>query len=57
MTLTAPGCGMSDVLKADVENKIRAVPGVAEAAVEVVWDPPWHQSMMSETAKLELGLM
>ena len=57
MTLTAPGCGMSEVLKADVENKIRAVPGAVEAIVEMVWDPPWHQSMMSDAAKLELGLM
>ena len=57
MTLTAPGCGMSEILKTDIENKIREMPGVAEAVVEVVWDPPWNQSMMSDTAKLELGLM
>jgi len=57
MTLTAPGCGMSEILKTDIENKIREMPGVAEAVVAVVWDPPWHQSMMSDAAKLELGLM
>ena len=57
MTLTAPGCGMGEYIKADVEQRIRAVPGVTEAQVELVWDPPWNQAMISEAAKLELGLM
>ena len=55
MTLTAPGCGMGDVLKADAESRVRAVPGVDDALVEIVWDPPWDQSRMSEPARLELG--
>lgn len=57
MTLTAPGCSMGEVIKMDAENKIMGVPGVTEAQVELVWDPPWNQSMISESAKLELGLM
>jgi len=55
MTMTAPGCGMGDVLKAEAEDKIRGVAGVSEAVVEIVWDPPWDQSRMSEAARLELG--
>ncbi|HEY3913321.1 MAG TPA: putative Fe-S cluster assembly protein SufT [Verrucomicrobiae bacterium] len=57
MTLTAPGCGMGPVLQQDVENKVSALPGVKETAVFLVWDPPWNRDMLSETAKLELGLM
>ncbi|HEX3720246.1 MAG TPA: putative Fe-S cluster assembly protein SufT [Verrucomicrobiae bacterium] len=57
MTLTAPGCGMGPVLQQDVESKVSAIPGVKEAAVFLVWDPPWNRDMLSETAKLELGLM
>ncbi len=57
LTLTAPGCGMGDVLKADVEHKIVALPGVAEVNVELVVDPPWNPGMMSEAAKLQLGFM
>ncbi len=57
MTLTAPGCGMADSIKADVENRLLGVPGVLEAQVDLVWDPPWNQGMISEAAKLELGLM
>ena len=57
MTLTAPGCSMGESIKADVENKVASVPGVAEVRVELVWDPPWDQSMLSESARLELGLM
>jgi probable FeS assembly SUF system protein SufT len=57
MTLTAPGCGMSEFLKADLEAKIRNVPGVTDVQVEVVWEPPWNQGMISESARLELGLM
>ena len=56
MSLTAPGCGMADVLKADVERKLSRLPGVREASVEVVFDPPWDPGRMSEAAKLQLGL-
>ena len=55
MSLTAPGCGMSDVLKADVEAKLRRLPEVKEVKVEVVFDPPWNPGRMSEAAKLQLG--
>jgi probable FeS assembly SUF system protein SufT len=57
MTLTAPGCGMGPVLAQDVQRRIEAIPGVARAAVEVVFDPPWNQNMMSEAAKLQLGFL
>lgn len=56
MTLTAPGCGMGPVIQSDVENRIRALPGVARVNVEVVLDPPWSRDMMSEVAQLQLGL-
>jgi len=56
-TLTAPGCGMGDFLRQDVEQKLLAIPGVAGADVQVVLDPPWDQSMMSDVARLQLGLM
>jgi len=56
-TLTAPGCGMGDFLRQDVQQKLLAIPGVAEAEVQVVLDPPWDQSMMSDAARLQLGLM
>ncbi|HUA97638.1 MAG TPA: iron-sulfur cluster assembly protein [Terracidiphilus sp.] len=55
MSLTAPGCAMSDVIKSEVEHKLAALPEVAEVHVEVVFDPPWNRSMMSEAAKLQLG--
>jgi len=57
MTLTAPACGMGDILVEDVRSKVERVPTVAEADVELVFDPPWNQSMMSEAARLETGLM
>jgi len=57
MTLTAPGCGMGPVIANDVKDKIEALPDVTTADVEVVFDPPWNQNMMSEVAKLELGLI
>jgi probable FeS assembly SUF system protein SufT len=57
MTLTAPGCGMGPVLQQDVESRLAGIPGVKEAAVFLVWDPPWSREMLSEAAKLELGLM
>ena len=57
MTLTAPGCGMGPVLAEDVKRRIEDLPGVAEARVDVVFDPPWNQNMMSEAARLQLGFM
>lgn len=57
MTLTAPGCGMGPVIQQDAFTKIMELHGVQEANVEVVWDPPWNQSMMTEAAKLQLGFM
>jgi probable FeS assembly SUF system protein SufT len=56
MTLTAPGCGMGDIIAAEVDAKLRAVPGVREVNVELVFDPPWDLSMMPESARLALGL-
>lgn len=56
MTLTAPGCGMGPVLIEDVKNKVLEIAGVVEANVELVFDPPWDRNMMSDTAKLELGI-
>jgi len=56
MTLTAPGCGMGPVLQQDVQNKLLSLEAVDDVAVELVWDPPWNQSMLSEAAKLQLGL-
>ena len=55
MTLTAPGCGMGQVLKDDVESKLGRLPGVQLAQVEMVFDPPWSMTNMSEAARLELG--
>jgi probable FeS assembly SUF system protein SufT len=55
MAMTSPGCGMSNVLKADVEGKLQRLPDVVEAQVEVVFDPPWNPSRMSEAARLQLG--
>lgn len=55
MSMTAPGCGMGDVLKRDVETKVARVPEVREVNVEVVFDPPWNPSRMSEAARLQLG--
>lgn len=57
MTLTSPACPVAGTLPGEVESKIRALPGISEARVEVVWDPPWNMDMMSEAAKLELGFM
>ena len=56
MTLTAPGCGMGEVLVADVRDKLEAIPTIVEADVELVFDPPWNASMMSEEARLETGM-
>ncbi len=57
MTLTAPGCGMGPVLAQDVQNKLLSLEPIDEANVELVWDPPWNQGMMTEAARLQLGLM
>ena len=56
MTLTAPGCGMGDILVDDVRTKLEMIPTVAEADVELVFDPPWTRNMMSEAARLETGM-
>ena len=55
MSMTAPGCGMGNVLKADVESRLSRLPGVKEVHVEVVFDPQWHPGLMSDAAKLQLG--
>lgn len=57
MTLTAPGCGMGEVLVADAREKIEVIPTVAEVLVELVFDPPWNTSMMSDEARLQTGMM
>jgi probable FeS assembly SUF system protein SufT len=57
MTLTAPGCGMGGILQQDVLNKVKGVPNVTEANVELVFEPPWDQSRMSEAAKLQAGIL
>ncbi|MBA3564795.1 MAG: putative Fe-S cluster assembly protein SufT [Gammaproteobacteria bacterium] len=57
MTLTAPGCGMGEILVQDVKEKIELIPTVSQADVELVFDPPWNQSMMSEGARLQTGMM
>ena len=56
MTLTAPACPAAQTLPGEIEAKVRSVEGISAATVEVVWDPPYHRSMMSEDARLELGL-
>ncbi|MEO5566717.1 MAG: putative Fe-S cluster assembly protein SufT [Luteimonas sp.] len=57
MTLTAPGCGMGEILVDDVRSKLEMIPTVAEADVELVFDPPWTRHMMSEAAQLETGML
>jgi len=57
MTLTAPGCGMGPTIAAEARAKIMAVPGVGDATVDLVWDPPWNQGMISEAGKMKLGLI
>ena len=56
LTLTAPGCGMGDVLVQDIKQKLEVIPTVAAADVELVFDPPWTQSMMTEAARLQTGM-
>jgi probable FeS assembly SUF system protein SufT len=57
MTLTAPGCGMGEILVQDVRDKIEIIPTVAHANVELVFDPPWNHTMMSDEARLQTGMM
>jgi probable FeS assembly SUF system protein SufT len=57
MTLTAPGCGMGPTIQADAKSKVGTVPGVSEAEVFLVWDPPWTQSMITEVGKMKLGMI
>jgi probable FeS assembly SUF system protein SufT len=57
MTLTAPGCGMGPVLQQDVSNKLLSLEGVDDVNVELVWEPQWNQGMLTEAAKLQLGLL
>lgn len=56
MTLTAPGCPVAGTLPGEIQAKVASVPGVSTADVELVWDPPWNPSMMSEAARLQLGM-
>lgn len=56
MSMTAPGCGMGDVLRSDIERKLASLPTVKSVHVEVVFDPPWNPGLMSEAARLQLGL-
>ncbi len=56
MTLTAPGCGMGDIIVEDVRTKLEMIPTITAADVELVFDPPWNMSMMSEVARLETGM-
>ncbi|QBQ56399.1 putative Fe-S cluster assembly protein SufT [Nitrosococcus wardiae] len=56
MTLTAPGCGMGGILVQDVKEKVEAIPAVEVANVELVFDPPWNQNMMSDAAKIQTGM-
>ena len=57
MTLTAPGCGMGPAIAEDAKGQLERVPGVSEAEVNIVWDPPWKQDMISEEGKMVLGLV
>jgi len=57
MTLTAPGCGMGEILVQDAQDRIAVIPTIANVTVELVFDPPWNQSMMSDEARLQTGLM
>ena len=57
MTLTAPGCGMGPTIAAEARSKIMSLPGVGDANVDLVWDPPWNQGMISEAGKMKLGIL
>jgi|SRR5664279_5502545 len=56
MSMTAPGCGMGDVLKEDARSAVQSIPGVSGVDIELVWDPPWGQDRMSDAARLQLGM-
>jgi metal-sulfur cluster biosynthetic enzyme len=56
MSMTAPGCGMGDVLKSDIQRKLSGLPSVKDVNVQIVFDPPWSASRMSEATRLQLGL-
>ena len=56
MTLTAPGCPAAVTLPAEVEGKVKSIDGVSDARIDLVWEPPWTKDLMSEAAKLELGI-
>ncbi len=56
MTLTSPMCPVADIMPGEVEEKVRGVPGITKVVVDLVWDPPWDPSMMTDAAKLELNL-
>ena len=57
MTLTSPHCPAAQSMPAEIEGKVKAIPGVSEVKIDVVWDPPWDPSKMSEAARLQLGMM
>ncbi|CAN5513212.1 putative Fe-S cluster assembly protein SufT [soil metagenome] len=57
MTLTAPGCGMGPAIAHDAQSKIMSIEGVDEAEVQLVWDPPWNQNMISEAGRMKLGMV
>jgi FeS assembly SUF system protein len=57
MTLTAPNCPVADSLPNEIREKVASIPGVSEATINLVFDPPWNQSMLSEEALLELGML
>ena len=57
MTLTAPGCGMGPAIAADAESKVKGLPFIDDVLIELVWDPIWDQNMMTEEARLKLGMM
>ncbi|HEX9662490.1 MAG TPA: SUF system Fe-S cluster assembly protein [Candidatus Binatia bacterium] len=57
MTLTSPHCPAAQSMPAEIEGKVKAIPGVSEVKIELVWDPPWDPSKMSEAARLQLGMM
>ncbi|MBU2648680.1 DUF59 domain-containing protein [bacterium] len=57
MTLTAPGCPVAPMIVEEVETKVGAIPGISKVTVELVWDPPWDEDMMTDEAKLEVGIL
>jgi probable FeS assembly SUF system protein SufT len=57
MSMTAPGCGMGDVLRDDARSRVQTIPGVSDVDIELVWDPPWDPSRMSDAARLQLGML